>query len=94
MPEMQGLYWGANTAEIISADVKQNQKGNTYAVVKMNAWGVSGIQLDVSPAEVDKFKPFLGKMVSISGNMSYEVATYDGKQIIRFAVSEIKPLGK
>ncbi|MEE9369363.1 MAG: hypothetical protein V3V05_10960 [Pontiella sp.] len=91
----KGPYWGCDQAEIIACDIrKKKDTGEPYAIVKINAWGVAGLQLDVHPNEIDKFKPHLGKEVSIVGAMNYEVSTFDGSQRIRFSADEIKPLSK
>lgn len=85
---MRGLKWAVEEAEVLAADQFQDDEGQPKAYVKLAYFGgLSTIM--VEPAELKKFQPHIGKLVSCSGAL-YTERKGNGSMKVKFELAEIK----
>lgn len=87
-----GINWSCDQAVVSDFGTFKNEEtGEPMAWAKLEYFG-GKISLNITPEDLEKVAPHKGKMVKVSGSLSYEVKKGSGKETIRFAVDEIKPL--
>ena len=91
--ETQGIKWNVNQAMIEDCGTFQTEEGEPMAWAKAAYFG-GIVSLKITPDDLTKIVPFKGKMVTISGQLHYEVKKGTGKETIRFGITEIKAFGK
>lgn len=74
------MRWEIKGAKVMDVYNRQNNKtGEAYAGVKIAEIGASH-DIRVNPAEVSRFAPFVGKVVSCGGEEIHEVQQF-GREI-------------
>lgn len=87
---MDGITWHVDHARIEDCGAFQTEEGEPMAYAKVATFG-GLFPLSVSPDDLTKIAPHKGKMVKMSGRMTYEVKKGTGKEAIKFYVGEIVP---
>ena len=90
--DTQGIKWSVNHAKILDCGTFQTEDGEAMAWAKMGYFGGLA-SLKITPDDLQKVAPHKGKVVSLTGQLRYEIKKGTGKETIAFFIDEIKPVG-
>jgi hypothetical protein len=91
---MEGLVWSCNNAMVQDCGTFQDEDTKEAKAWAKLAYFGGLASLTISPEDLRKLAPHKGKMVACSGRLEHEVKKGSGKEVTRFCVDEVKPLGK
>jgi hypothetical protein len=86
-----GIKWTMDQAKIEDCGVFQTDEGEPMAWAKAAYFG-GMVSLKITVEDLERVRPHKGKMVSMSGNLHYEVKKGTGKESVQFHIGEIKSL--
>jgi len=89
---INGIQYTVEEAIIMDCGSFQSEAGEPIAYAKMG-WMGGNASLNISPSDLSKVMPYKGKMVTISGGLTYEIKK-GGRETIRFSLDKIEPLKK
>lgn len=90
MVKTDGLYWGAERARLDECEAFQTKEGEAMAYAKLAVFG-GKISLKIGPEDLPKLVPHKGKIITISGELQYEIKKGTGAETVKFLVGEIIP---